>query len=158
MSFYFLLSMFIHWNSSVIKTCPFLPIYLFNYVSMNSGILTLFYVLKSNAIIIHFVAQIVPTLAIRRELLQVGSWVLSAKPPTFFEHFLVSSTTKMFHAYLYFPSLGLESTAPPKKKPILVRKGKAGCSLLLGFHCQAYNLDKPAPLFASLRNSLAENH
>lgn len=149
--------MFIYWNSSVIKSSPFLPIYLFNYVSMNSGLLTLFLALKSSAMT-HFVAQIVPTLAIRKELLQIGPWVLSTKPPTFFEHFLISSTTKVFQADVYFPCLSPGINYIPPKSSWFENQELPGCSLLLEFHCQANNLDKPAPMFASFLNSLAGNH
>lgn len=117
--------MFIYWNSSVIKSSPFLPIYLFNYVSMNSGLLTLFLALKSSAMT-HFVAQIVPTLAIRKELLQIGPWVLSTKPPTFFEHFLISSATKVFRLMCIFPALALESTISPQNHPGLKTKSYPG--------------------------------
>lgn len=53
-------------------------------------------------------------------------------PPTFFEHFMVSSTTKESQAYLYFPALGLESTAPPKK-PSWIEKQELGAHCSWGF-------------------------
>lgn len=64
MIFYFLLFIhFIHWTSSVKKE---LSLFLFVYstIPIQHGYLTSFPALKFNTTIIHFVAQIVPTLAI----------------------------------------------------------------------------------------------
>lgn len=75
----------------------------------------LLYGLNSSTTIIHFVTQVVPTLAV------MSSFKLLPCPfnkPTFFEHFLNSRHHKMFQAYLVF------SLSQPWNQGLLKKKKK----------------------------------
>lgn len=101
---------FLNWNSTVRKRCPFYPIYLFMhsviYINIDSWVFIGYYTLL---IIIQFFPQTIPVLA-------VGSFfkLASVTPPSFFlfQHSCTSHYSKIFRLILYFPSNfpALEST------------------------------------------------
>lgn len=145
--FYFLLAMFIYWNSSIRKNCPFLnPICILSYVSMDLWPLILW--VKIQYYHYAFYYSSCSNFGNQEELLQVTLVSFQRAPKPFRASPLFPAPQNVSGSSYIFPAHALDSRASLPTKKVLVPfirgqcfKTGAGCSTLLRFHYQANNLD-----------------